>query len=197
MKNLVNYSVFLILSFFLFSCASMGNLAKLGVNFIEGSDLYYQVKQESNEYPFTLNMNHFTESTISFDWELDNNRSNGAVFMSEEALNSATDLMNYFIGGYSELDDKTSVWVSKKVFNDIKEGKKVKIGLDGGNYDIFSLFGKDQYAFKNKKADQKITIPILILKGENNNQIWIADDFDNRLIVRMDVGFEIHLIAFE
>lgn len=196
MKTPINIFGTIALSLFLFSCASTKSLTDLGVTLIEGSDLYYEVNQNGNTYPFTLNMNHYTNTTISFDWELDE-RSHGAVFMSEEALNSATDLMNYFKGGYSDLEDKTSVWVSKKLFSEIKDGKKVKIGLDGGNHDIFELSGKDQFTIKNKKTGQTIALPVLILKGENNNQIWIADDFTNRLIVKMDIGFEIHLMAIE
>jgi hypothetical protein len=170
-------------------------MQKAGINLIEGSDLFYKVTMGSSTYNFDLNMNYFAKS-ISFDYDLGVSKS-GTIYMSEEALESATNLYNYFSGGYKELKNETSVWISKQLFNDLKSGKSIEIGLGNNTKEIFKFVRYETFSFGEKTDKTAYQIPVFIVRSETSKkEIWIANDPKNRLIVMMDLDFRIDLINF-
>jgi len=195
MKNqfkIIRLSVIVLL---LNACATTKPLKKEGILMEEGADLFYKVKAGNSTYNFDININEFT-NVISFDWEMGSN--SGTVAMKEDAINNATDLKNYFSDGYKLLKTKTSVWFSKKLFTDLKSGKTVAIGLDNGIKENFEKTGIETYSFGAKADKTPYNIPVLILKSkETDKVIWVADDKNNPLIVKMNLDFSIHLVAYK
>lgn len=63
----------------------------------------------------------------------------GLITMSKDAVASATALHNYFEAGELTLTDKTSVWVSQKVFADAKAGQPVELDLGQDGKVTFKL----------------------------------------------------------
>ena len=197
MKYLIKLIVVILLTSIVSSCVSTKSLAKEGITLIEGSDLYYEVQAGDEKWNFDLNINHFGNS-ISFDFDLGN--TSGTISIDEKALEESTDLYNYFNNGYKRLTEKTSVWVSKKMFNDLKTGKPVAIGLGNSDSDreLFTLIGKETYSFGNKGDGVPYNIPVLIIATKDTKkEIWIADDPSNRLIVMMKLDFRIDLVNFK
>jgi hypothetical protein len=125
-KYLIKLIVVIVSTSIVSSCSSTKSLAKEGITLIEGSDLYYEVQAGDEKWNFDLNINHF-ENSISFVFDLDTK--SGTISIDEKALEESTDLHNYFNNGYKRLTEKTAVWVSKKMFKDVKAGKPVTIGL--------------------------------------------------------------------
>lgn len=198
MKKLV-YPVFLISLSILFfhSCKTIGTLEKQGIKLVEGSDLYYTVNMNGSEYPFDINMNGFTDDYISFDWDM-GVRNSGTVSIDKESLDSATALYNYFSAGYVHLENKTSVWISKQLFNNLQSGKSAEIDLGNGDKTIFKKTGSEIYCLPETEDQTEKCIKVIIIKDANNTkEIWIANDPQNRLIVMMDIGFRIDLIKIE
>lgn len=198
MKYLTKLYIIILSISLLMSCTSTKNLAKEGINLMEGSDLLYEVKAGDKTYNFDININHFGNH-ISFDFDLGSEKS-GTVYIEENALENATDLYNYFGNGYEELSEKTAIWISKKMFKELKAGKPVNIGL--GNYnserEIFILKGTETYSFGNKGDGMPYNILVFVITTKNNKkEIWIADDIENRLIVKMNLDFKIDLIDFK
>ena len=187
--------IFLVFGMF-FSCGAKKNTAKTGLKLIEGTQFYYTVSYGDYEYDFYINLNSFDrEDGFSFDWYLDNNR--GSVFMKAEALKSAMALHNYFNVATITLSDKTSVWISEKMFQAIKTGKPVEIDL-GKEKQTFTLKRKDIYTFKHKVFGEKIQVPILVIStSDNEKEIWIIDNIENSLIVKMNLEFKIKLNSYK
>ncbi|MFK7748286.1 MAG: hypothetical protein AB8B65_07850 [Kordia sp.] len=197
MKNLIKLIVIIVVTSIVSSCSSTKSLAKEGILLIEGSDLYYEVQAGDEKWNFDLNINHFGNS-ISFDYDLGD--ASGTISIDEKALKESTNLYNYFGNGYKRLTEKTTVWVSKKMFKDLKSGKPVAIGL--GNSDsekeLFTLTGKETYSFGNKEDGVPYNIPVLIVATKDaKKEIWIADDSNNRLIVMMKLDFRIDLVNYK
>jgi len=179
------------------SCSSTKSLAKEGIILTEGADLYYEVQANDDKWNFDLNINHF-ENSISFDYDLGNK--SGTISIDEKALKKSTDLYNYFGNGYKRLTEKTAVWVSKKMFKDLKAGKPVAIGLGSSNSkrELFTLKGKETYSFGNKADGVPYNIPVFVIATKDNEkEIWIADDPNNRLIVMMKIEFRIDLVDYK
>jgi len=178
-------------------CSTKGQLAKAGIVLVEGSDLFYKVNAGGQEYPFDLNINEFGDEIISFDWDMGGARS-GTVAMFDQALVDAREMFNYFSGGYTELKDKTSVWISKGLFKDLKSGKMVEIGLGNGVKETFQYKGKETWSFGKQDNGTPYQIPVFIIATKDNSkEIWIADDPQNRLIVMMNIDFRIDLVGFK
>ncbi|MFK7947590.1 MAG: hypothetical protein AB8G11_08375 [Saprospiraceae bacterium] len=190
--QLLCLSGFLILN----SCTPMSKLAKAGITFNEGDDFIYEVIDDGEKYKFNINLNGIEAYYISFDWEIPEKDLSGAIFMDETAINSAKSLHNYMKEGYLKLTDKTSVWVSKMVYNEIKGGEIVELLLDG-NKENFKLYDETFYEF-GKKMGKPYRIPVIVIANEDaSKKIWIADDKDNCLIVMMELDFNIRLIDFK
>ena len=197
MKTIIKLITLTLSIVFVFSCASTISLSKQGINLIEGADLFYKVKTKDDTYDFCININHFGKH-ISFDYYI--NLKRGTIYMDENTLNNATDLYNYFDEGYKELTKKTSVWLSKKLFNDLKAGKSVTIGLQNNSSEkeLFTLVDSKTYSFGKNENGKPYKIPIIfIATNDNKKEIWIADDPNNRLIVFMNIGLRIDLIGFK
>ncbi len=180
------------------SCTpKMGVLKQEGIDLHEGADLYYTVRQGDVMYPFNININEFNQDYISFDWDMGEINS-GSIFISEAALDFSTAMHNYFTRGYKKLDDKTSVWLSKKLFKDLKSGKSVEIDLGMGVKETFTKTGTETYSFGDKGDGVPYNLPVFTVSNKDGSkEIWIADDPSNRLIVMMNIDFRIDLNNYQ
>lgn len=194
MKNTICFLILSSAILFFNSCKiSTGILKKEGLELVEGTDLLYEVNVSGTTYPFEMNMNHFSDYSISFDWEMGGGRS-GTVAMYNEPLKNSYALYNYFSPGYKELKEQTSVWVSEQLFKDAKAGKAMEIDLGQGEIATFKMIGKETYSFGNKGNGIPYNLPVIVLHSEESDRrIWILDDSKNRLIVMMDIEFRIDL----
>ncbi len=184
----------LCLFFFATSCKVQSPLEKQGVKFIEGSDLFYEVTAQGMKYNFDININGFTNTYVSFDWNLADSK-NGTVFVHEEAMLESFALKNYFQGGYKALKDRTSVWVSKKLFKEIKSGKTLSIDLDNNEVVEMKMKGTETYSFGDQGGGVPFNVPVIVVGNDDDSRtIWIMDDPNNRLIVMMDIAFRIDLL---
>ena len=188
---------FLVILFFLTSCASKKKLALTKINFIEGSDLFYEVKMGDKKYDFDLNINEFSDDVISFDWEMGGQKT-GTIAMNNTSLSNATSLFNYFSGGYKLLENQTSVWLSKQLFKDLKSGKSVEVDLGNGNKETFKYQGPETFSFGDKGGGVPHNIPVFTVANEKaSKEIWVMDDPQNRLIVMMILDFRIDLVNWK
>jgi hypothetical protein len=96
-----------------------------------------------------MNINNFSDYSISFDWEIDGMK-RGSVDILNEPLKNSFSLYNYFPAGYKQLKDQTSVWVSEQLFKDAKARKPIRIDLGKGEVVTFKMIGKETYSFGDK-----------------------------------------------
>ena len=189
------FSLFVV-TILLFSCGKKKGLFKSGISFEEGNDFVYQVRSATREYEFAININGVERHYVSFDWEMPELDKSGVVFMGDSALNNAMGMHNYMSSGYLELEDKTSVWMSRKAFTELKAGKKVLMDMDGSE-EVFHMVGTETYSFGDKEDGVPFDISVIIVKNAKGNQeIWVADDSENPLIVRMELDFKIWLTYY-
>ena len=107
-------------------------------------------------------------------------------------------LKNRFAGGYKLLDNQTSVWISKKLFNDLKLGKAVEIDMGNGQKETFQYVSLETFSFGNKEDGVPHNLSVFIIGSKDSKkEIWIHDDPNNRLIVRMILDFRIDLIDWK
>jgi hypothetical protein len=156
----------------------------------KGTKLRYYLHNSGNDYEFIVDIESLGKE-ISFNWWMTEPASNsGSVKMTEKAVNEAVWQQNYFRGGHDDLDTKTTVWVSKKVYNALKNKEEVEIFPENTSVILTYVEDRDYTVMVNgKKRDFKC----LYAEGDNGDKFWILDDPDNPVILKMVISFNIEI----
>ena len=173
----------------------------------KGAEYKYSVSAAGDEYDFTVTRTEGDyNSELSFDWFMSNyNQSSGSITLTKAALDNATEQMNKFSGGKDNeiLSDVTSVWISRAVFNALKEKGEATMSVDGQwrdfkvatkdqeeNYEVDYYNGSVAY---NGEEDKRIQTIHIYSDDNDKYQLWINDDAANPMIIKMNIDFGIEL----
>jgi hypothetical protein len=155
----------------------------------------YEVDFYGDVYDFIVTLKKFDDSGIEFDYEMTNaSNTKGSVRISKEAMQNAIGQNNYFSGGLMDLTNLTTVWLSRKVINDLIETGKAIISTDGGKTQTTlenTVAGQD-FAFYNKISDMEMTLPFVYAESKDGSaKYWITLNKSNPMILKMDLGWSI------
>jgi hypothetical protein len=155
----------------------------------------YEVDFYGDVYDFIVTLKKFDDSGIEFDYEMTNaSNTKGTVKISKEAMQNAIGQNNYFSGGLMDLTNLTTVWLSRKVINDLIETGKAIISTDGGKTQTTlenTVAGQD-FAFYNKISDMEMTLPFVYAESKDGSaKYWITLNKSNPMILKMDLGWSI------
>ena len=153
--------------------------------------LTYHVNYNAVEYDFIID-SLVVKNDIAFKWKMTEPLiTAGKVKISKPALDTATGFNNFFSDNSNlDLTDKTTVWVSKKIYKAIKKGASVSI--DAGS-------GREKLTFiNNEKITAKFngsnkTFNVLYATTPSGNKFWILDDPANPIILKMYLGWTIEI----
>lgn len=163
----------------------------------EGTVYVYEVDFYGNTYDFIVHVKSLDDG-IEFDYEMTNtNNTKGIVKISKGAFENAIAQNNYFSGGEMNLDDQTTVWLSKKVFEDLVNTGKATISTDGGNTKIVigdATAGHD-FELYNAISEEPIEDLSYVYaeSPDGSAKYWIHMSKYNPLILKMDIGWSITL----
>jgi hypothetical protein len=131
---------------------------------------------------------------ISFKWKMGSPvNKEGAVTISKDAVNTANAQMNNFGSGSVNITDKTSVWISNTVYNQIKKDGKTFIKSSNEAGKNFTVVND----VEESKAQSLIDIDydtnyrigwlnIIHIQSEDGKEAyWINDDPKNPIIIKM------------
>jgi hypothetical protein len=160
-----------------------------------GTGLAYSVNTEGADYQYIIVINGLYPE-LSFRWDMTFPiRTNGTVKISQEAMDTATTQRNKFsvFGSDLLLEDETSVWISRKVYQALKAKMPVLINC-GDNDEVGELlFFKANTNYKTQLNDLVVLLPALYAETGKGNKYWILDDPDNPIILKMTIEFNIQL----
>ncbi len=145
--------------------------------------LNYNVTDSANFYTFIAD-NFILENNISFQWKmLDPVNYTGKVTITKEALESSMNVVSDFKNKSDDTySDKSTIFLSKKIFNALKDKKAIKINVDGIEQTL---------SFKNldkiwvQKASTGLQLNVLYAETEKGTKIWVLDSKTYPLIVKM------------
>lgn len=161
----------------------------------KGTILIYQVDNQDQKYDFTINVEEISPSIV-FTFKMSNTRkTSGKITITKEALKSAIAQYNYFQNNEITLDKQTTVWISKKVWNNLKKHKKSNISTNSGemNLKLLELVNTQDYPILLNGEDIILKSMYCITKDSNSYKYWILDDVNNPLILKMELNFSIEL----
>ena len=134
---------------------------------------------------------------VSFKYKLTGDVGyNGTITISKEAINTAHDQMNKFGKEKYELTDRTTVWISNEVFNELKTTGSSMINANDWvgqrEFTVVSSDGVDDF-YTVKVDDEERYIRCIKVEAKDGEQLWINDDPKNPIILKMKVDFSIEL----
>jgi hypothetical protein len=160
----------------------------------------YEVVFNEKTYDFRVtNPKVDMDNGVSFKYKLTGDVGyNGTVNISKEAIATAHDQMNKFGKDTYELTDRTTVWISKEVFNELKTtGSSIINANDWAGSREFTVvtneYDINDDFFTVKVDDQDKYIRCIKVEAKDGEQLWIKDDPNNPIILKMKVDFSIEL----
>lgn len=159
-----------------------------------GSVLTYAVNANGSNYNFIVTIMGIGDNLV-FDYEMTAPAAtSGNVTLTASALATASAQTNMFSGGSITLADKTTVWLSKTVFNGLKKDFQARISCDGGQPVTLLNNYEDQYRVIVDNKEARLNIFYAEEQSGKPFKYWILNDAANPLIVKMDLGWTIELI---
>ncbi|WP_462249834.1 tetratricopeptide repeat protein [Ferruginibacter sp.] len=168
----------------------------------------WSVNSYGGNYNFKVtNLTGNATDSLVFDWLMTSGPNmNGHITITKQALEKATAQNNNFGPDLKNatLTDKTTVWISKAVFNELTKKGSCKIDVGAGE-EIFTavtdVAGKrDEESFDLKipiNGSVKYLNTFHIKNAAGSRQLWILNDIQNPMIVKMDIGFLLSLKSID
>jgi hypothetical protein len=164
----------------------------------------WEVNNDGNVYSFIASNPKGAVSTdFEFDWAMTTGDNlNGHIKITAAAMKSATGQNNYFGPRLKNatLTDKTTIWISQDVFTQLSKKGSAKMDVGNGE-ETFSVVewktdNEDKAAFKDNvivKGIDKTLVTLHVKNDDGSRQLWILNNIQNPLIVKMDLGWTIVL----
>ncbi|MBS3742620.1 MAG: hypothetical protein KGY74_10910, partial [Candidatus Cloacimonetes bacterium] len=174
-------------------------------SFSIGTLYAYHINAENSErefdFEFAVKVKEKSPEKLSYKWLISRVYEKGEVSMDSTALQHADELLNHFYGkDKEELTERTAVWVSKDVYNGLKNGEAVM--LDAGNGKCkFTNKGIETYRFVSNDVNVEVDViraesqkkKVETEDGKKPEQLLILDNSHNPLIVAMYLDWDIEL----
>ena len=167
----------------------------------KGTKLTYHVTTAGKEYDYVVTVNSFG-AAIAFDWMMtDPVNTSGKITITANALANATAYKNYFDDDSKEtLSTQSTVWLSKKNFNELKAKKKTRMNMTGemATYDRDAQAQQVTYESRGGAKTANVFSCQFIKTADTQYTIRVFDDAKNPLIQYMDLStFTITLKSVE
>jgi hypothetical protein len=159
----------------------------------------YEVFFNDMKYDFRVsNPKVDMDNGVSFKYKLTGEVGyDGTVSISKEAIATAHDQMNKFGKETIELNTKTSVWISKEVFNEFKTNGYSSINANDWEgtkeFQLVSEKNSDDSYYPVTIDDEVKYVKCIRVIAKNGEELWINDDVNNPIILKMKVDFSIEL----
>jgi len=156
----------------------------------EGDTFSYAVDNFGMKYNFILDIVKCQENVV-FNWKMTHKDNfNGTITMNSKALNNAVSMKSYYSPSIETLNDTTSVWVSRKVFGEVKKNRPITINLGDGN-ELLSF--KSNQTLDVISRGSKMSLNVMYCETDKNHKLWILDNPAFPLVIKMDLGWTIEL----
>jgi len=156
-----------------------------------GDILVYKVTNNEDKYDFIVRVKKFG-SSINFDYDMPQKHHKANVNIQAGAVTDATRYQNYFSGKNLELSNESTVWLSKRNYQDlVADGETT---MDFGDGAETFVRGNNGVLKINVKGKEKIiTVFHVNNTSGNKKHLLVLTDAANPLIVRMDLGWNLVL----
>jgi hypothetical protein len=157
-----------------------GSLPEFGKDTV----LVWKIQNQNFQGEFVVRIAEFAPDRF-IEWEDEN--SQGTIFMPRKDLLTATRFLstNLFSAGMdTHAEGATTLWLSRKIFQELKDRKKIKCNLDGVPGRL-TYEGNGEIEIEANR--QPLTFPVIKVSDDRGSERWFLDHEDNALMVRQAV----------
>jgi hypothetical protein len=133
-----------------------------------------------NEPAFVVRIAEFSPNRY-VEWE--DAITQGTIFMLAKAVTNAHEYVNWrlYEGGVDTLSkNATTLWLSQRIFRELKEKQKIKVTIDALPT-WMALIGNDQMAIEVNRSSRLVSV--VKTRDERGTERWFLDMEDNPLLV--------------
>lgn len=165
-----------------------------GITLKNGDVLVYEVARNGETWHFEVTIKEIRQAIV-FDWIMPEKNISGEVTLEQQARDKAVIYRNYFSdSSESDFTDTSTVWMSKKNFNELKKGSTIMTVDENGA----ERFDKKETAtlgviYKGKGMNLHMLHATNGKTDDNLREVWVLDQASQPLILQMDMGFKIVL----
>ena len=137
-----------------------------------------------NAPDFVVRIGEFVPDRL-IEWE--DSSTQGTILLPAKALSEARNFLGWQLfqaGVDSRSKNATTLWLSRRVFREIKERKRIKFDVDSVPAWV-TLLGGDQLAVDVNRS--QFNIPVIKTKDDRGTERWFIDQEENPLIVNLMV----------
>ena len=149
--------------------------------FARDTVLVYRSTVDS-EAPFVVRLAQFTPDRY-LEWE--DATTQGTIFLNAKALEEAQAYVNWKLfeaGVDTRGKNATTLWLSRRVFRELKSKLKVKISMDSIPTSL-TLLGSDQMTVQVNREVRPV--PVIKTMDDRNTERWFLDLEENPLMVNL------------
>jgi hypothetical protein len=168
------------------------------IEFAAGDTLIYEVTAGDDTYEFMAILKTYdpSEKGFSIDWKMSSPVNlSGTVNVTAEAFMNSRSYINRFAGGYQELKDACTVFLTAQNFSEMP-AKVTKLILDGEE-ETFYRPDSDEAPFKVRIGGSDYTLDGFKINnkkdGTGDKTLVIQGISSHPLILEMELGFKIKL----
>lgn len=194
MKKFIYSFAILQFLFLVLPAQNIEDLASFESAMKPGTVLTYDVNASGKKYQYIITIKKLGDEIV-FEWTMTAPvNKKGTVAMSANAVSKADALFNYFTEGESKLEKETSVFISRKLFNDVSSTSEASIRVNGAS-DTATVMSNTISEFNFNLNGNLVAVPGWELQGgsEIKYTINVIESPKFPLIVRMDLGWTIQL----
>jgi len=143
--------------------------------------LVWGIDNEGKAVTFVVRVAQFTPGRY-FEWE--DGTTQGTVYLPADAVDRAKNYVNsrLFEGGTDRTGkNMTTLWLSRKIFSDLKEKQTLKLVIDSVP-GWMKIVGTDSLPVEVNRETQ--VLPVLKVMDSRGQERWFLDDAGNPLLVR-------------
>jgi hypothetical protein len=144
--------------------------------------LVWTDQSQNHESQFVVRIAEFVPDRF-LEWE--SAETQGTVFMASADLLTANNFISgsklFQPGGDAKSKNETTLWLSSKMFRDLKEKKKVKCNIDGIQSHI-TYKGNDRLPVEINKSVRDL--PVIKVADDRDSERWFLDSEENPLLMK-------------
>jgi hypothetical protein len=146
-----------------------------------GAVLVWKTQAQTHTSDFVIRIAEFLPDRY-MEWE--DFQTQGTVFIPSREIQEAKGYESHDLfksGTESRAKNVTTMWLSRKIYVELKAKKKIKLDLNGVQSSMV-LIGSDQFMFEVNKS--KICMPVIKVNDDQGSERWFLDLEENPLLVK-------------
>jgi hypothetical protein len=153
--------------------------------FGRGTILVWKTQSQTYTADFVIRIAEFLPDRY-MEWE--DFQTQGTVFIPSREIQESRgyESDDFFKSGVdTRAKDATTLWLSRRIYLELKTKKKIKMDLDGVQ-GVMTVIGSDQVTLEVNKS--KMALPVIKVKDDRGSERWFLDLEENPLLVKHAIG---------